>query len=94
MSEIDINRLLHKPFFPRKWIESGLIVEGTKLITFGAETLNLEKPCSPLEVPTVWDEIDRILTDATSTTKPADIEDEFKCVFLKLHANSTRRALW
>lgn len=31
-------------------IASGKIREGTKLITFGAELLNLDQGCSPLEV--------------------------------------------
>jgi len=76
------------------------------LITFGSEVQNLDKPCGPLEIPSVWDEIKRVLSDeecskdlsespeedkAKSSSKN---EDDFKCVFLKLHANSTRRARW
>ena len=101
-------------FFPlRKWIESGVIVEGTKLITFGSEIQNLEKPCGPLELPSLVDEIDRILSDeegstndmsessqddqeegGKSPTKKCKTEEDFKCAFIKLHANSTRRARW
>ena len=87
-----------------------MIVEGTKLITFGSEIQNLEKPSGPLELPTVVEEIDRILSEESSTMsaessdddedetesskKSSKTEEDFKCAFVKLHANSTRRARW
>ena len=87
-----------------------MIVEGTKLITFGSEIQNLDKPCGPLELPTVVEEIDRILSEESSTLsaessdddedksecpkKSSKTEEDFKCAFVKLHANSTRRARW
>jgi hypothetical protein len=59
---------------------------------------NLEKACGPLEVATVLEEIDRILSEpevaADSQGRAVDVDGQFKCAFLKLHANATRRARW
>ena len=63
---------------------------------------NFEKPSSPLEVPTVWKEFGRIfdgedsnkVSENDSNKMSGSKEDELKCVFLKLHANATRRVRW
>ena len=91
-----------------QFIMSKKIVVGTKLITYGAELLNMCQPCSPLEAPSYQNLID----DYTNITKKEEPFEETslkssafttnsiwtdtlnKYPMLKLPPNSTRRAKW
>ena len=90
------------PYLDRK------ISIGTKIITFGAELLNLSQPCSPLEAPTFESLLREYHTYAnnkingtennstpTVTKSNAGLREIIsKYPVLKLSPNSTRRAKW
>ena len=65
-------------------IKNYLIVCGTKLVTFGAELINHDQACAPLEAPQLIDQ--DIVKEVLSGKK--------KIPLLKLSFNSTRRARW
>ena len=68
----------------QKAIKNYLIVCGTKLVTFGAELINHDQACAPLEAPQLIDQ--DIVKEVLSGKK--------KIPLLKLSFNSTRRARW
>ena len=65
-------------------IKNYLIVCGTKLVTFGAELINHDQACAPLEAPQLIDQ--DIVKEVLNGKK--------KIPLLKLSFNSTRRARW
>lgn len=67
-----------------KLVKNHQIQIGTKLVTFGAELVNLDQPCSPLEAPRPNDP--EVVQQALNKEK--------SCPLLKLSLNSTRRARW
>jgi breast cancer 2 susceptibility protein len=66
------------------FVKLGKVQAGTKLVTFAAELVNLDDPCSPLEA--AWPNDPEVVEAALAGNcdKP----------LLKLHTNSTRRAKW
>ena len=83
------------------------IVVGTKLITYGAELLNMSQPCSPLEAQSyenMLNECNNILNikesqkdehESTACPRTGSLSDIMnKYPLLKLHPNSTRRVRW
>ena len=91
-----------------QFIMSKKIAVGTKLITYGAELLNMSQPCSPLEAPSYQNLIDDFINitkkeeplEEKPLKSPAFTSNSIwtdtlnKYPMLKLPANSTRRAKW
>ena len=90
-----------------KYIEKKQIVVGTKLITYGAELLNMSQPCTPLEAPNYRNLVDEcyaliknnsnknessIIPPSSRTSSISDTLNKYP--ILKLSPNSTRRVKW
>lgn len=73
-----------------KFVNSGKIRVGGKIVTFGAE-LSSSQPCSPLEAPS-FDEIAKDFCPTDTNSRGGETGTKYP--MLSLQANSTRRAKW